>query len=234
MSSTDYLFAQQAVERIGELEETFLFKHSSIHFGKCGGCGGPAYQQPCAICNFYPYGSDKGHFWPAVATYEHFKKSVDRSVKDQEPNLATWYFSTKYERVQVMQFILPEMLVEAAKLDMPSARTVWDVVVVDGRQIHREYPDRHIAAGWRGIEELIFLRTQREMNSVLSQDIDKVAKKWVAAVHDGDLQAVTDALEAAQDVLQNRCRHIMIGNKGMALRFVEEAFDHLPSRTLSL
>jgi hypothetical protein len=230
MSPTDFLFAQSAIERIGQLEEHFVLRRSNLTINRCGGCGGPAYQQPCAICNFYPMGENKGNYSPKVATLDHFTSAVERSAPaGTASNLATWFFKSKFERITVMRHLVPDMIAEAAKLDMPSAETVWGILVNEDRSLKRELPALHIQFGWEGIDGLNYLRTHRQMDTKLAERIGKAVEGWVKVVHDDDLNATASALNEVRLLLQNHTVHIRTGNRLTALKAVEEAIDNLPS-----
>lgn len=231
MSSTDFLFAQSAIERIGQLEEHFFLRRSHLNINRCGGCGGPAYQQPCAICNFYPMGEDKGHYSPKVATLDHFRSAIDRSAPaGMVSNLATWYFKTRFERVTVMKGRVPEMIAEASKLDnMPSAETVWRIVVDEDRSLRRARPPLHVQYGWDAIDGLNHLLTHRQMDTKLATRIGKAVETWVQAVHSDDLDATVSALDEVGLILRNHTAHIVTGNRTVALKAAEEAVENLPS-----
>lgn len=231
MSTTDFLFAQSALEQIGRLEEHFTLRRSNIHINCCGGCGGPAYQQPCAICNFYPMGDDNRSYFPKVATFEHFGSSLRRSAPvGADANLATWYFKTKFERVTVMKGHVPEMIAQASKLDnMPSAETVWRIVVDEERSLRRARPPLHVQYGWDAIDGLNHLLTHRQMDTKLATRIGKAVETWVQAVHSDDLDATVSALDEVGLILRNHTAHIVTGNRTVALKAAEEAVENLPS-----
>lgn len=230
MSSTDFLFAQSAIERIGQLEERFLLRRSHLTINRCGGCGGPAYQQPCVICNFYPMGENKGDYSPKVATLDHFRSAIERSgLTGATSNLATWYFKSKFERVSVLKHMVPEAISEAAKLDMPSADTIWDLVVNEERSLRRERPPLHIQYGWDAVDGLNYLRTHRQMHTKLAERIGRAAEAWVRAAHGDDLDATVSALDEVGLLLRNHTAHIVTGNRTIALKTVGEAIDNLPS-----
>jgi hypothetical protein len=230
MSSTDLLFAQSAIEAIGKLEEHFLLRRSHLHINRCGGCGGPAYQQPCAICNFYPMGQDKGNYSPKVATLEHFKSAVERSgLAGSTCNLATWYFRSRFERVSVLKHMVPEAVSEASKLEMPSAEIIWDLVVKQGLSLNRERPPLHIQYGWDAVDGLNHLRTLRQMDTKLSGRISSAIETWVKAAHGDDLDATVAALDEVGLLLRNHTAHIANGNRMAALKAVGEAVENLPT-----
>jgi hypothetical protein len=230
MSSTDFLFAQSAIERIGQLEEHFTLRRANVTISRCGGCGGPAYQQPCAICNFYPMGEDKGHYSPKVATFDHFKFAIERSAPSgMRSNLATWYFKTRFERVAVMKDQVPEMIAKASQLDnMPMADIVWRIVVDEERSLSRERPPLHIQYGWDAVDGLNHLRTHRQMDTKLSGRIGQAVEAWVQAAHGDDLDATVSALDEVGLLLRNHTAHIMNGNRLAALKASDQAVDNLP------
>jgi hypothetical protein len=229
MTSTDFLFAKSAIEEIGKLEEHFLLQRSNVHINRCGGCGGPAYQQPCALCNFYPMGQDKGDYSPKVATLEHFKSAVERSgLPGSPPNLATWYFKSRFERVSVLKHLVPDAVSAAAKLEMPSAEIVWSLVVDQERSLNRDRPPLHIQYGWDAVDGLNHLRTLRQMDTKLSERIGRAVEAWVEAAHGGDLDETVNALDEVGLLLRNHTVHIDNGNRRAALKAVGEAVGNLP------
>jgi hypothetical protein len=229
MSSTDPLFAQSALELIGQTEEHLLLRRCNLHINRCGGCGGPCYQQPCAICNYYPMGDDNKTYSPRVATFEHFERSIRSSAPaDMNANLATWYFKTRFERVPTYKMYVPELVSQASEFEMPSARDIWDIVVVEDKSIRRKPQERHIQLGWSAAEGLNDLRRLREMDSRLSTRIATAVENWVAAAHSGDLEQITDSLEAIRLTLTNHTGHITGGNKFVALEAVGKAIESLP------
>lgn len=230
MRSTDLLFAQSAIERIGRLEEHFLLRRAHITIDRCGGCGGPAYQQPCAICNFYPMGENKGIYSPEIATLEDFISSISRcALPGTQPNLATWYFTSKFQRVPALRHAMPEMVAEAAKLDMPSAETIWNLVVNEERSLRRERPPLHIQYGWDAVDGLNYLRSHRNMDTKLAERIGRAVETWVQAAHSEDLDATTSAMNEVGLLLRNHTAHIANGNRLIALKAISEAVDNLPS-----
>ena len=230
MSSTDLLFARSALEEIGKLEEHFLLRRSNLNISRCGGCGGPAYQQPCALCNFYPMGQDKGIYSPKVATLDYFTSAVERSgLPGSPPNLATWYFKSRLERVSVLKHMVAEAVSEASKLKMPSPEVIWDLVVNQDLSIIRERAPLHIQYGWDAVDGLNHLRTSRQMDTKLSGRISRAVEGWVAAAHSDDLDATVVALEEVGLLLRNHTAHIASGNRLMALKAVGEATENLPT-----
>lgn len=230
MSSTDLLFARSALEEIGKLEEHFLLRRSNLSIGRCGGCGGPAYQQPCALCNFYPMGQDKGTYSPKVATLDYFALAVERSgLPGSPPNFATWYFKSRFERVAVLKHLVTEAVSEASKLNMPSAAVIWDLVVNQDLSIARARAPIHIQYGWEAVDGLNHLRTLRQMDTKLSERISRAVEAWVVSAHSDDLDATVAALEEVGLLLRNHTAHIASGNRLAALKAVGEATDNLPA-----
>ena len=230
MSSTDLLFARSALEEIGKLEEHFLLRRSNINITRCGGCGGPAYQQPCALCNFYPMGTDRGTYSPKVATLDYFKSAVELSGSPgTSPNLATWYFKSKFQRIPVLNHMVSEAVSEAATLEMPTPKVIWDLVVNQDLSITRERPPLHIKYGWDAVDGLNHLRTSRKMDSKLSERIGMAIETWVKAAHCDDLDATVDALDEVGLLLRNHTAHIANGNRSAALKAIRDAVDNLPT-----
>ncbi len=234
MSDAEALFAHRAIELIAQAEETVLLRRSNLNVFRCGGCGGPAYQQPCAICKYYPMGSDKGIYSPKVATFEHFRKQVEINGRAGEPGtVATWYFKTKFSGNPYLQSRLPRTLEFAEKINVPSPRVIWDIVVVDGNRIARDQPPSYVHRGWRAMEELGVLLGHRNMTPSLSSGISETLHRWVSAVHTEDVDAMRETLEAARP-LTSQGRSLSAGNMVMAAKEIDEALDKLPTRSLTI
>ncbi|TLX17198.1 hypothetical protein [Rhizobium sp. MHM7A] len=175
-------------------------------------------------------GENKGHYSPKVATLDHFRSAIDRSAPaGMVSNLATWYFKTRFERVSVLKHMVPEAISEAAKLDMPSADAIWDLVVNEERSLGRERPPLHIQYGWDAVDGLNYLRTHRQMDTKLAARIGEAVETWVRAVYSDDLDATVSALNEVGLLLRNHTAHIVNGNRSAALKAAEQAIENLPS-----
>lgn len=235
MSDTDHLFAKNAIEAVAELEESLLLTESHLHLQRCGGCGGPAYQQPCAICNYYPMGSDKGYYSPKLATFDHFNAGVERSGPGGKGgNFATWYFRTSWSRITVLKHRVEAAVEEAAKLAMPSTRVFWDTVVVDQLNVQRDPAPKHIYHAWSGMFELRRLLEDENILPHKYQEFRGALTSWVAAVHASEPSAITESIERGRDIMRTHARLFPSGNASSALRAFNDALEHMPQASLSL
>ena len=128
---------ERAIETVARLYERSVLSHSPLHLAACGGCGGPSFQQPCPLCNFYPMGSDKGQWHPRTASRQFFCDRVAASASDGAGNLATWVLFASRKTVAYAQSYafrqrLDGALAEAAHLEMPDPGLIHDRVAGDG------------------------------------------------------------------------------------------------------
>lgn len=230
MSQTDHLFAQEALERIGQIEEAVLLERSSIHINRCGGCGGPTYHQPCAICNFYPIWNEKSTHSPAVATAAHFKSAIERSSHlSHEGTLATWYFKTKFNNNSILRYSLAEALDKAVQIKTPNAETIWNLVVVEGLDLRREAPPSFVQKAWSGLEELNQLRCHRNMDTRTAAQIGETLTSWTEALHAEDNDGIAAILEKGDRLLM-QCSHLKPGNVLVARQALSQAIEEIPSK----
>lgn len=235
MSDTDHLFAKSAIETVAELEESLLLTESHLHLNRCGGCGGPAYQQPCAICNYYPMGSDKGYYSPKVATFDHFNAAVERSGPGGKGgNFATWYFRTSWSNVTLLKHRVEAAVEQAAELAMPSTRVFWNTVVVDKLSVHRNAAPNHIHLAWSGMFELRRLLDDENILPHKYKEIREALTSWVAAVHSTEPSAIAESIERGRDIMRTHARLFPSGNASSALRAFNDALENAPNASLSL
>ena len=212
----------EAVEEIGRNAERVLKRRSPFHLQACGGCGSPAYQQPCNLCGFYPMGGDKGAWHPKVASLAQFEKMIERSGPGgKDGTIATWHaretMSHRPERCE-------EAAAAAAATSVPSAAEVWQAVTVEGRRFNREQAPRHVADGWEGLSELARVvggeYGARSASPRLANEAGAALDKWVSAVHAAD----TDEMAAAVEAGLAACRSAMrTGNLIVAEHRLESA-----------
>jgi hypothetical protein len=80
------------IAAIRALSQQHLDRQSYFHLGPCGGCGAPSFQQPCALCGFYPMGETVVEPESPRFTCDQFEKTVRQSGYVRgEGNLATWH-----------------------------------------------------------------------------------------------------------------------------------------------
>src|SRR5574338_701182 len=119
-----------------------IFKN--FHLSPCGGCNGPAYQQPCRICGFYPYGNDPQETKRASDYKEKAKEIFIRSVNEHN-NIVAWYISEYFNtclfkpiqyvtKLTTKDFILREEIQnlyseQKAINNYPSPEQIWKWVV---------------------------------------------------------------------------------------------------------
>lgn len=133
----------ESVERIARLSERTFLSRSPLHLAPCGGCGGPAFQQPCPLCSYYPMGPDKGTWHPKRASREFFCEKVAASAPAGAGNLATWvlaqaFASPAYREISSYRRAADLSMAEAADMEMPDAGLVFDIVTSMEIPVHRE------------------------------------------------------------------------------------------------
>lgn len=211
----------EAVEAIARIAERAFLSRSPFHLASCGGCGGPAFQQPCALCSFYPMGSDKGTWDPRRADKGFFCERVAASSPGGNGNLATWYLSSFRKTVAYAQGGGFERSVEAAVeeasglLGLPSPEDVFEAVSVRGERVGRT-PDREAEVLWRVIGEA------RQFGDPLPGET-AVLGECVAAIHSDDRDRLYEAAAKLGDVLRDMtARKPRNGNLHYALATLAE------------
>lgn len=221
---------REAVEAVARADERVRLKHSPFHLVACSGCGAPSFGQPCPLCGYYPMGTHKGTWHPKRASYEDFRRMVDRSGPGGEGGtIATWHArNVAYPRTAERS---EEVARLAASVVVPDAGTVWDVVAVGGRQVVRDLAPTHVRDGWSGLSEANWLVIGEIGKGAprLAPEMTDVLREWVAAVHGEDRAGMQSALERGLEL----CRRIEAvagrsGNLSMAIDAIKRAVETLP------
>lgn len=150
----------EAVDRIARARESLYGFRSPFHLAACGGCGGPAFQQPCSLCGFYPMGPDKGRPRPELGTRERFCESVERSGPDGVGgNLATWYAVSDRKTVAYSNGGGFRALADAwhgkaaAMQGLPLPGDVWDLVKASETGLYRPTAPEEVNVLWAALSE---------------------------------------------------------------------------------
>jgi hypothetical protein len=125
----------------------------SFHLSTCHSCGCPSFQQPCALCGFYPMGERD---WRAKG--EKIPKERFVAIAEKAGGVAAWYCSSL--RRTVAHSKSPkfreavERLIEAVKTipNAPTAAEIWKTVVEDGKTVSQGR--REDGIHWSAIREL--------------------------------------------------------------------------------
>lgn len=216
---------QDGIETVARFHEKRYGLKSPFHLSKCGGCGCPAFQQPCLMCGFYPMGIHKGHWSPKEATKEMFCSMVERSGPGgADGTIATWHAS--YE-AQGFRRDVEDAAREASELDVPSASEYWDAVSVNDMSVHR--PIHPNAGVWDAIHEITsyVLRDDTGQLAREARSAREAIELWADAYAEEDLEAtlavIDDLRRAALDSI-GRARGA--GN----LRHAVEILDKVKNR----
>lgn len=194
---------ERAIETVARLYERSVLSHSPLHLAACGGCGGPSFQQPCPLCNFYPMGSDKGVWHPRTASRQFFCDRVAASASDGAGNLATWVLSASRKTVAYAQSYafrqrLDGALAEAAHLEMPDPGLIHDRVAGDGMRYGRPSGTYGFWKFWDAARLLEEQGLQGPWGDESRADPLRAAiDEAVAALHDGRLADACGTLRAA-------------------------------------
>jgi len=228
--------ARDGLERVARFVELEFLRYSPFHLAPCGGCGGPSFGQPCAICNFYPMGPDKGIWHPTVASEGYFLDLVDKSGPDgRGGNIATWLLSsykrTPDYRQRGESARLQAAIDHAAELDLPPASLYWEVVVRQGESIHRPSVwDTSIHGVWAAVREL-GAGIDRMSRTDMKANLNSVVRAWVSAVHAGNeaaaLSGVRKLQKIASELRQLQSRN---GNLVFAVASLSRACDAMATR----
>ncbi|GJD90962.1 hypothetical protein BHAOGJBA_4506 [Methylobacterium hispanicum] len=194
---------ERAVEAIASLYERAVLARSPLHLAGCGGCGGPTFQQPCPLCDFYPMGADKGRWHPETASRQFFCDKVAGSAPQGTGNLATWVLSAlkksvAYARNPVVRDRLDAALADAVTLDMPDPGLVYDRVSGAGMIYGRVADDHGRRRFWEAASLLKEACHDEPRVAGSSQDrICSVIADAVSDLHAGRFAAACGTLRAA-------------------------------------
>lgn len=239
---TDMDIARDGVEAVARFYEKTFHRGTPFHLAPCGGCGAPSFSQPCAICNYYPMGRDKGIYSPHDATIDQFTASVDRSGPyGQRGNLATWYLAS-YRRTVAHQNTsfaskITEAIKEAANLDLPSPELFWSVAsrpAEGGLVCRHERNRRDLAIIWSVSDELANRSADLAGRGAIRPDrMEKVLRAvsdWVEAAHDGDDRAVFDAAKELESQIGEVLAVTRDGNLYYSRKRLQEEIEILEAR----
>lgn len=228
---------RETVEAVARFHETEHLVASPFHLCKCGGCGAPAYQQPCNLCGFYPRGADKGYWNPKNATREDFARMVEGSGPGgRDGTIATWHARAYWENRAGLTRENARSAGEAAAMkalavSCCSVDDVWEAVAVEGAMAARDTPPVHVANGWNGVYEARavaegWLGTPG--NPASAAAIRHGAAQWARAVHQDDAEGMAEALAAVLDAAGTMGRAIgRNGNLVYAIDCLKRAQDSL-------
>lgn len=207
MTISDFDRARAGVEAVAQFMEVEFMRQSPFHLASCGGCGGPSFGQPCAICGYYPMGTNKGAWSPRVATKEIFVEAVRRSGPGgKDGNLATWLLQSEAKLMAYNspagQARIADAASRAIDLSLPDAELVWDEVVARGHGLHRDRASHEVNSGWRGAFEVSNLVAQAG-NPRISEEWRKAVAEWIAAIHADSREGQVLAVKAMRKVAQN-------------------------------
>jgi hypothetical protein len=223
---TDIEKLKDGIEAVARFDERKFGRHSPFHLTACGGCGCPAFQQPCALCGYYPMGSDKGHYSPKEATREMFCSMVERSGPGgRDGTIATWHAVHRKKRYETKE----DVAEAAAAIDVPAAAEYWDAVVVQDIRLHRERPDSFAWRAWTAvgdIGQLAMGEFSGTQPSRRSSEIFAAIDGWVDALHSEDRDAILESLVKLTDVAGNmRHEYPRNGNLLSAIGHLSEAIE---------
>ena len=183
-----------AVERIAQLSERSFLARSPLHLARCGGCGGPSFQQPCPLCSYYPMGADKGTWHPVRASREYFCEKVAASAPSGAGNVATWVLrqatrSVAYREDLSFRRVADAALAQAAELPVPDAGLVFDLVSGMEIPVHRERAPHDSGSFWEVVDILRRRSGAEDRSAGISEAIDDL--------HAGDFAGACSTLRDA-------------------------------------
>ena len=225
---------QDGIEAVARHWETATLMRSPFHLTVCGGCGCPAFQQPCSLCCYYPMGDHRGSWNPHTATKEMFCTMVERSGPDgRDGTLATWLVRSSPKSFRDMD----RAVASAMQVDVPSASDYWDAVTEDGHVLGRSRAEQGVVQGWRGMHEIraIVLVDAGHGNPRLIEAAKTVLQDWAASIHADDRDAMASAAEAGRKlalVAVHSCKPV--GNLRMAAEYLEEAAQGFSQPVLTM
>lgn len=221
MSDVEVLI--EGIEQVARFHERRFGSRSPFHLMTCGGCGCPAFQQPCSLCGYYPMGQDRGTWNPKVATKEMFCEMVERSGPGgREGTIATWHALSSLQKYENRETIATA----ASLVDVPSASDYWDAVVVEGIDLHR--PEKEFTLGnvWYAAQDMqaiasgqLFAKPSRR-----APEVNALVREWVEAFHSQDPEELLSVIgrlsKMAREMLHEYPRS---GNITTAIRALSEA-----------
>jgi hypothetical protein len=214
------------VEAVGRFDEQRHGRHSPFHLTACGGCGCPAFQQPCSLCGYYPMGADKGYYSPKEATREMFCTMVDRSGPGgRDGTIATWHAVARKRRYEDKNTVA----LAASEIELPTAAEYWDAVVLQDARLHRKTPERFASRAWTAIDDIGqlamggFCGVQPSMQST---QIFAAIRGWVEALHSEDREEIRSSFSKLRQVVGiMRYEYSGNGNMRSAIRNLDEAIE---------
>ena len=222
------------IEAVARFHEKRFGQRSPFHLSACGGCGCPAFQQPCSLCRYYPMGTDRGTWHPKVATKELFCSMVEKTGPGgSDGTIATWHALGHLQKYEDRAALIDA----ASQIDVPSAAEYWDAVCVEGLSLSRPPEPRAMPGVWYGVSDMaaiangqMFAKPSRQAPAV-----NALVREWVDALHSGDDDEFEDALtrirKMASDLQYEYPRN---GNLTSAVRAFDSAIDTLRERVPSM
>jgi hypothetical protein len=223
---TDIEKLWDGVEAVARFHERRSGYRSPFHLDACGGCGCPAFQQPCSLCRYYPMGADKGYYSPKVATKEMFCTMVERSGPGgRDGTIATWHAVANMRKHENKD----DVAAAAAEVEVPSAADYWDAIVVDGLGFSRQRSERFVNLAWYAIGDIRQLATGEFTGDPAYSKVPVVVAQiddWVVALHSGDRDAMRESLEKLKDTAHKmRGEYPRNGNLSSSIERLSTALD---------
>lgn len=134
---------------IRALSKSIYGEPSPFHLARCGGCMGPSFGQPCALCDYYPMGErylapEKPRF-----TCEGFEKRISVTGADgpngRPGNIATWYARyfcrvVAYKNGGIFKQKTDRFIADSQDLaGLASAAEIYQAVTVENRTLSAPY-----------------------------------------------------------------------------------------------
>ncbi|NTF17937.1 hypothetical protein G6L37_05940 [Agrobacterium rubi] len=187
------------IEAVARFSEKRLGRASHFHLMACGGCGCPAFRQPCSLCGYYPMGADRGSWHPEVATKEMFCSMVERTGPGgRDGTIATWHALSNLRKYESR-----EILVEDASIvEVPTAEEYWNAICVDGLRLERPEPAHRLADVWWAVSDMAAIANGEmyQPQSSVAPSVNALVRDWVEAVHSEDASELEAVLGRLRDM----------------------------------
>lgn len=183
----------EGIEQVARFHEKRFGRQSPLHLAACGGCGCPAFQQPCSLCRYYPMGSDKGTWNPKVATKELFCSMVDKSGPEgRDGTIATWHALSSLQKYENRE----RLVAAASTIDVPSAADYWDAVCVHELSLSRPRPAYPMPDVWYAVGDIGAIANGQmyQPQSRRAPAVNAIVQEFVDAVHSEDRDEIEDVL----------------------------------------
>lgn len=183
----------EGIEQVARFHEKRFGRQSPFHLGACGGCGCPAFQQPCSLCRYYPMGMEKGTWHPKVATKELFCSMVEKSGPEgRNGTIATWHALSSLQQYEDRE----RLVAAASTIDVPPAADYWDAVCVEGLTLSRPREDHQMSDVWYAVGDIGAIANGQmyQPQSRRAPAVNALVQEFVDAVHSGDRDEIEDVL----------------------------------------